>query len=170
MYEKREHGFTIIELLVVTVIGAILLGLGGAALRQYTRVKALESAHTTTVTQLRAVQQRTFTEGYPNAYGVRYLKNGTRWDLVRYNASAGTCAVVESHLLTNSVTIAASTDFPDSTAATACRSATPGQSADFEVALFYARGSATPGTVTFKLLGTDKTRSITVNGSTGRVS
>lgn len=170
MFENRENGFTIIELMVVAVIGAVLLGLGGAALRHYTRAKALESAHTTTVSQLRAVQQRSFTEGYPNAYGVRYLKNGTRWDVVRYNATAGTCAVVESHLLTNSVAIAPSTDFPDSTAATACRSATPGPSADFEVALFYARGSATAGTVTFKLSGTDKSRSITVNGSTGRVS
>lgn len=170
MRENRESGFTIIELMVVAVIGAVLLGLGAVALRQFSRAKALESAHTTTVTQLRAVQQRTFTEGYPRAYGVRYLKNGTRWDVVRFDAAAGTCTVVESHQLTNSVVVAPTTDFPDSTAATACRGAAPGASADFEVALFYARGSATAGTVTFKLNGTSKTRSITVNGSTGRAS
>lgn len=170
MQGTRESGFTILELMVVTLIGAILLGLGGAALRQYARAKALESAHVTTITQLRSAQQRTLTEGYPRAYGIRFLKNGARWDLVRYDAAAGTCAVVESHQLSNSVVVAATTDFPDSAAATTCRSATPSGSSNFEVALFYARGSATPGTVTFQLGGSDKTRSISVNGSTGRVS
>jgi prepilin-type N-terminal cleavage/methylation domain-containing protein len=169
MQNRTESGFTLIELMAVTLIGAILLGLGGLALKQFSRAKALESAHTTTRTQLRAVQQRTFTEGYPRAYGIRYLKGGSSWDLVRYDAAAATCTVVEKHRLPDTVVVATSTDFPDSTAATACRSAAP-SSTNYEVALFYARGSATPGTVTFQLAGTSKTRSISVNGATGRAS
>lgn len=169
MRDRSESGFTLIEVMAVAVIGALLLGLSASALREYSRAKALESARTTTVTQLRAAQQRSSTEGYPRAYGIRFLKNGTRWDVVRYDASTGTCSVVESHDLTNTVIVAPITDFPDSTAATACRNATPG-SADYEVALFHARGTATAGTVMFKLDGTSKSRSLSVNGATGRVS
>lgn len=170
MRERSEGGFTLIEVMAVAVIGALLLGLSASALREYSRAKALESAHTTTVSMLRSVQQRSSTDGYPRAYGIRFLKNGTRWDVVRYDASTGTCNVVESHDLTNTVIVAPVTDFPSSPAATACANASPGGSADYEVALFYARGTATAGTVEFKLDGTSKSRSLSVNAATGRVS
>lgn len=169
MRDRNESGFTVIELMTVALIGAILLGLGGMALKQFSRAKALESAHTTMKTQLRAAQQRSFTEGYPRTYGIRFLKGGSTWNLVRYDAAAATCTVVETHRLPDTVVVSTATDFPDSTAATACRSAAP-SSANYEVALFHARGSATAGTVTFQLAGTSKTRSITVNGATGRAS
>ena len=162
-----------VELMAVTLIGAILLGLGAAALRNYTRSKALQGARDATVTQLRTAQQRSVTEGYPRAYGVRFLKGGTRWDLVRYDAAAGTCAVVESHVLSDGVTVSGSgtvTDFPDSAAATACGGAAPNGSSSFEVALFFARGSATAGQVTFELAGSSTTRTVRVNGATGRAS
>ncbi|HYO61171.1 MAG TPA: prepilin-type N-terminal cleavage/methylation domain-containing protein, partial [Actinomycetota bacterium] len=119
MRDTTDSGFTIVELLVVTLIGAMVLGLGAVSLRHYLRTKALQGAHETTVTQLRSAQQRTFSEGYPRAYGLRFPKNGTRWDLVRYDARTATCAVVESHVLTNGVRVSATgTDFPDSAAAT----------------------------------------------------
>ncbi|HEX2057475.1 MAG TPA: hypothetical protein VHI71_03820 [Actinomycetota bacterium] len=162
-----------VELLAVMAVGALMLTLGARELRDYTRSKALQGARDMAVTQLRGAQQRTFSEGYPRAYGVRFLKGGTRWDLVRYDAATGTCTVVESHVLSEGVTItgaAADTDFPESSAATACRSAAPSGSANFEVALFFARGSATAGKATFALTGTSKTRTVTVNGATGRVS
>lgn len=162
-----------VELLAVMAVGALMLTLGAGALRDYTRGKALQGARDMAVTQLRGAQQRTFSEGYPRAYGIRFLKNGTRWDLVRYDATTGTCAVVESHVLSNGVTIvgaAADTDFPESSAATACRSAAPNASSNFEVAFFFARGSATGGKATFALAGTTKTRTVTVDAATGRVS
>lgn len=171
MQHKSDNGFTLVEVLAVSLIGAMLLGLGTGALRHYLRAKALNSARETTVTQLRSAQQRTFTEGYPRAYGVRFLKDGARWDVVRYDASTGVCAVVESHDLTNGVRISgAGTDFPDSPAATACRAVAPNASGNHEVVLFFARGSATAGTVTFSLDGSTKTRQVQVNGATGRVS
>lgn len=162
-----------VELMAVTAIGAVLLTLGVVALREYTRGKALQGARDTAVTQLREAQQRTFSEGYPRAYGIRFLQQGTRWDVVRYDATTGTCAVVESHVLGNGVIVSGTsgdTDFPDSTAAAACRAATPNASGDYEVALFYARGTATAGKVTFQLPGTGKSRAVLVDAATGRVS
>ena len=173
MEHRSQSGFTLVELMAVTALLAIMLTLAAGALRAYTRGKALQGARDMTVTQLRTAQQRTFSEGYPRAYGVRFLKNGTRWDLVRYDASTGACTVVESHVLTHGVTIsgaAADTDFPESAAATACRSAAPNGSGNYEVALFFARGSATGGKATFNLSGSGKTRTVTVNGATGGVS
>ncbi|HEX2196251.1 MAG TPA: type II secretion system protein [Actinomycetota bacterium] len=173
MRDTSQSGFTMVELLAVIAIGAILLTLGAAALRDYTRGKALQGARDMTVTQLRTAQQRTFSEGYPRAYGVRFLKDDTRWDLVRYDASTGTCTVVERHVLTDGVEISGvqtETDFPESAAADACRSATPSVPGTYEVALFFARGSATAGKVTFTLSGTGKTRTVTVDGATGSVS
>ncbi|MDQ4124620.1 MAG: type II secretion system GspH family protein [Actinomycetota bacterium] len=173
MDDNSQSGFTMVELLAVTAIGAILLTLGAGALRDYTRGKALQGARDMAVTQLREAQQRTFSEGYPRAYGLRFLPQGKGWDLVRYDASTGTCSVVSSQVLTDGVRVApstADTDFPDSPAASSCRSAAPNGSAAYEVVLFYARGTATAGKVTFELPGTGKTRLLQVNGATGRVS
>lgn len=170
MNDTSERGFTVVELLAVIAIGAILLTLGAGALRNYTRGKALQGARDMTVTGLRNAQQRTFSEGYPRAYGARFLKNGARWDVVRYNASTGTCTVVEPNLLSDGVTVASTTDFPDSAAATACRNATPNASANYEVVLFYARGTATAGAVDFALTGSSSTRTVRVNATTGGVS
>lgn len=173
MRHTSENGFTVVELMAVMLIGAVLLTLGAGALRDYTRAKALAGARDMAVTQLRGAQQRTFSEGYPRSYGIRFLPSGKRWDVVRYDASAGTCSVVESQALTNGVRVAPSTtdtDFPDSPAASACRTAAPNASAAYEVVLFYARGTATAGKVTFELPGTGKTRSVQVNSATGRVS
>lgn len=173
MRDTTESGFTLVELLAVMAVGTILLTLGAGALRDYTRTKALQGARDVAVTQLSEAQQRTFSEGYPRAYGIRFLPLASRWDVVRYNASTGTCAVVESHSLGNGVRVSGTsgeTDFPDSAAATACRSAAPNAAAGYEVVLFYARGTATAGKVTFELQGTGKTRAVQVNGATGRVS
>ncbi|HEX2295083.1 MAG TPA: prepilin-type N-terminal cleavage/methylation domain-containing protein [Actinomycetota bacterium] len=173
MQDRSQSGFTIVELLAVIVIGAVLVTLGAGALRDYTRGKALQGARDTTVTQLRELQQRTFSEGYPRAYGIRFLKEDVRWDVVRYDASTGSCSVVESHKLTNGVTISgtpAETDFPESAVADACRGAIPNYTGEYEVVLFYARGTATGGKVTFELDGTGKTRPVQVNAATGRVS
>lgn len=172
MRNTTESGFTLVELLAVIAVSSILLTLGAGALREYTRSKALQGARDVAVTELREAQQRTFSEGYPRAYGIRFLPGAQRWDVVRYNASTATCSVVESHTLTYGVRIGAApgTDFPDSAAATACRSAAPNASTGYEVALFYARGTATAGQVTFELPGTGKTRAVQVNAATGRAS
>lgn len=173
MPDRSQDGFTMVELLAVMSIGAILLTLSAGALRDYVRGKSLSGAHARVVTQLRNAQQRTFSEGYPKAYGVRFLKGGTRWDVVRYDAATATCTVVESHVLGDGVRISSAgsqTDFPESAAATACRSAAPNASGAYEVALFYARGTATGGTATFVLDGTSKQRTLTVNAATGRIS
>jgi prepilin-type N-terminal cleavage/methylation domain-containing protein len=171
MHRSTERGFTLVELISVIAIGAILLSLGAGALREYTRGKALAGARDMTVTQLRHAQQRTFSEGYPKAYGIRFEKGGTRWDLVRYDASAATCVVVESHTLTNGVTISSAstgTDFSETAGASLCAGLAP--VASYEVALFYARGTASAGKVTFNLTGGAKTRTVSVNGATGSVS
>lgn len=169
--DTRQSGFTVVELMAVMVIGAVLLTLGAFELRDYTRAKALTAARDQTVTQLRNAQQRTFAEGYPRSYGIRFLEGKSSWDVVRWDAVALTCTVVESHSLTNGVTIsAAETDFPESPAVTACRNAAPVQPGSYEVALFYARGTSTAGSVTFLLEQTGSKRTVSIDAATGRVS
>lgn len=171
MGERSERGFTLVELMAVMALGVVLLTLSASALRDYSRGKALAGARDMVVTQLRHAQQRTLSEGYPRAYGIRFLEGRQSWDLVRYDASTDTCVVVEQHTLAGALTISPDTAFPDSTAESRCATAAPYVPAvTYETAFFYARGTATAGTAKILLEGSTKTRTVTVNAATGRVS
>lgn len=167
-----ESGFTLVELMMVLVLTTLLLGIGATALRHYWRVRALNGARDTVVTQMRFAQQRSFSESFPTVYGVRFQKGSGNWSLVRYNDTAGTCVVV-SHMSFDGVVISSlpsDTDFPEGTPASLCRNASPGGSAANEVALFYPRGSASAGTVGIRSEHLDRTIKVGVNGTTGRVA
>jgi prepilin-type N-terminal cleavage/methylation domain-containing protein len=174
---ESQAGFTLMELMFVTALMGILLTLGAFAVRHFWSVRSLQGAQDTVVTQLRQVQQRSFSENHPSVYGVRFLKGTSDFGVVRYDYGTSACSVVNSQQLGDGVQIVndAETDFPDvANLTTACRNATPNASANYEVVFFYARGStnasATVGSVKLSQPKISRTNKVVVSPLTGRVT
>ena len=167
---KKQEGFTLIELLVVISILGILFTLSAYSLRGYWLTQALEGASDDLVSQMRQVQQRTDSESAPLVYGVR-LEEGTRnWAVIRYDPKSPStptddeCTQLTTYQFADGVTIsAAEFDPPPNVTLSKC----PQPLLDF--AMFFARGTATDGTVTLTHSVTNKTRTINVLPLTGRV-
>ena len=168
MRNNRDGGFTLIEVLVVISISAILMTLAAAAMRHYWFVNALDSSTDEVVTQLRNAQQRVGTESHPVVYGIRFKPATADWGVVQYDPRKATnkCTTETTQKLESGVKIeTASFSGAGSSESMACSSALPGNKFVF----FYARGSATGGTVklTSALLG--RSNVVTVTPITGRV-
>lgn len=165
-----ESGFTLIEVLVVIGISVLLMTLAAGAMRHYWFVNALDSSTDEVVTQLRNVQQRVGAESHPVVYGVRFKPDTTDWGVVQYDSRKATdkCTTEETQGFETGVEIetvsfsGASTD-----ESIACTSALGGTNS---FVFFYARGSATGGTIklTSDLLGSSNV--VTVTPITGRVT
>jgi prepilin-type N-terminal cleavage/methylation domain-containing protein len=167
---KMDAGFTLVELLVVIAITGILLTLGAAALRTYWLTQALEGSAEQLVSQLRQLQQRTDAESHPVVYGARFRQGTPDWVTVRYDPKSPTtatddeCTVVGTRQFSDGVNIsAASFDPPPGLVLAKC----PNPSEAF--VFFYARGTATEGSVTLAHPITGRSRTISVLPLTGRV-
>ena len=161
-------GFTLIEILVVITLSGILMTLGVAAMRHYWFVNALDSSTDEVVTQLRNAQQRVGAESHPVVYGLRFKPDMADWGIVQYDSRKTTdkCTTEATQGFETGVEIeTASFSGATTDESIACTSAFAGN----EFVFFYARGSATGGTVklTSDLLG--RSNVITVTPITGRV-
>jgi prepilin-type N-terminal cleavage/methylation domain-containing protein len=166
---RDQNGFTLVELMVVIVIGAVLLTLGASALRRYWFTQALEGSADALVSQMRQVQQRTDSESAPLVYGVRLEEGTSAWAVVKYDPKSATttdddeCTQLSTYEFSDGIRItAASFDSPPSILLSKC----PESSQDF--AMFFARGTATSGSVSLRHPITGKTRTVTVLPLTGR--
>jgi len=164
-----EPGFTLIEVLVVIMLGAILMTLAAGAMRHYWFVNALDSSTDEVVTQLRNAQQRVGAESHPVVYGIRFKPATTDWGVVQYDPRKTTdkCTAEATQSFETGVAIeTASFSGATSPEGIACASALGGAN---KFVFFYARGSATGGTVklTSDLLG--QSNVVTVTPITGRV-
>jgi prepilin-type N-terminal cleavage/methylation domain-containing protein len=167
---KHEDGFTLIELLVAMSLAGILMALSAGALRNYWLTQALNGATEDVISQLRQVQQRTDAESHPLVYGVRFEVGSSNWAIVKYDpksattASDDTCTPDSARVFADGVVVStASFDAPSLIDKSKC------PEADEEFAFFYARGTATEGSVTLRQLSTGKTRTVSVLPLTGRV-
>ena len=154
---------------MVISLGAILMTLGVGAMRHYWFVNALDSSTDEVVTQLRNAQQRVGTESHPVVYGLRFKPGTPDWGVVQYDPRKATdkCTAEETQGFEAGVEIeTASFSGAGSPEGTVCSTAL-GSGNKF--VFFYARGSATGGTVklTSGLLG--RSNVITVTPITGRV-
>lgn len=167
----RENGFTLTELLMVCSVVAIALTLGAAAFNRYWKVRSLTGAIDEVVTELRAEQQDASTQTHPSVWGA-YFKQGTsRWGIVRGDAETGTCQVTARRTLPTSVVVSA-VAFDDVTTPALSANCATAAEAGSEVVLFFARGSATGGSVSLAhpQVGGGSPRTITVTPITGRVT
>jgi prepilin-type N-terminal cleavage/methylation domain-containing protein len=171
---KNERGVTLIEMLVGMLLTAMLLALSAGAARTYWLNQALSSAQGQIVSQLRQTQEQVVSETHPTVYGVRFRVGSSDWGVVAYDPTitgshpAATCTQVRNNTFATGVTVtAASFAAPtDTTMANLCK-AIPGAATDAFV-YFYARGSATGGSVTVTQPSLGRSEVVTVTPITGR--
>jgi prepilin-type N-terminal cleavage/methylation domain-containing protein len=164
---RTEDGFTLIELLVVMVLMAILFALGAMALRHFWFVQGLERAGDQVVTELRAAQTSVGAENHPIVYGVRFVPGSATWGVVQYDPrTSPKCSAVETHNFEAAVSIQSASSTGADAIKTECEAALGATS---RFIFFFARGSATPGTINLVSQQTGDTRVVQVAGVTGRV-
>lgn len=170
VHSGQESGFTLIELLAVVTLTAILMTLGASAVRRFWFVQSLSGAQNELVTQLRDQQQEARTIN-PKVYGARFWFGSSDWELISYDPSKiGVGEQCEQHVVPRQfqtgVVVTAATNFADpaGVAMSPCL-----KGAD-ELVFFYARGSATPGSITVYQPNIDRSLRVCVTGLTGRVA
>lgn len=176
---KLDEGFTLVELLFVMGLAAVLMALGGLALRQYWFAQALVGSRDEVVNELRRSQERAVSESNPKVQGVVFREGTSSWSIVEYDPdlpAGSNCTVVSNNTLVSSTQISSATFSAVPTVTAACDAQlspvfpTPDDLAPDDFAFFFARGSATSGTVTLtNPQRPDDSYTITVTPITGRV-
>jgi prepilin-type N-terminal cleavage/methylation domain-containing protein len=171
--QTKDDGFSLIEILVAVSIGGLLLALSVNPLRTYFQLQTLNGARDQLVTELRRQQQRVVSESNPLVFGIRFRKGTKDWGIVRYHPTPPvgqpTCTEIGTRSLDGGVTFTTGTDFAVDTGATvSCRAALNAPTDDF--VFFYARGTATQGSVVINHSSLGRSRTITVSPMTGRVT
>lgn len=163
---RDERGFTLIELLSVVALTGILMTIGVGALRTYWLRRGLERSSAEIVTEMRGAQQRAMAESHPLVYGVRVAAGSGTWSLVRFNPTSGSCTEVERHTFPAGVTVSSVTFAAADPPTSVCRGAF---GAANEFAFFFARGTATAGSMALASPHTATIMNIKVLGISGRV-
>jgi prepilin-type N-terminal cleavage/methylation domain-containing protein len=173
---RKEEGFTLIEMLVVVAISAMVLAVGVTAIRNYWFVQSLSGSVDSVTTQMRQAQQQAESESHPLVYGVWFTTVGdaTRWGTLKYDPDPLLpvhCKEIGKRTFSTGVRVQSVSFEPDDVRTTECRSALGAKGIDgAEIAFFYARGTATPGTITLEQTHLERSESLAVTGITGRVS
>lgn len=179
---RDERGFTLVDLLVTMAITATLLTLGASAVRHFWLVRTLEGAADDVQSGLRSLHEQATSESHPLVYGARFRVGSSEWYVFQYNPNASTesgwsCTDRTPREATfrfdGGVTVSSASFSLDSAASTIrdrCGSVLPGVAGSSdEYAMFYARGDATPGSVTLRQPALGRARTVDVLGLTGRV-
>lgn len=173
-------GFTLVEVLTATVIFGMVLVLSAGALRHFWFVQSLDNSTDEAVSQLRQLQTRVVSESHPLVYGIRFRKNSPDYALITFDPRAVAPAVrcvqdgatrsFDSGSFGVLVRVSANvTSVPDSPEATICRSDLPGVISNDVFVFFYARGTATAGTIRLDQPNLGRGENIVITGLTGRV-
>jgi prepilin-type N-terminal cleavage/methylation domain-containing protein len=174
---RRESGFTLIELFVVMAISTILMTLGAAAVRHFWFMNAVDKGAEQVQSELRQLQQRATAQSHPMVYGAWFRTGGTNstWGILKFDPKTASTATDDvctqvggPEMLPDGATFSAA-DFNMSTAATIESKCTSVAPAGSKRVYFYARGTATPGSVTVHQTNIAESRTLTVSALTGRV-
>jgi prepilin-type N-terminal cleavage/methylation domain-containing protein len=174
---KNEHGFTLVELMVVMSITTILLGLGALALRNFWMVRSLTGAQDEIVNQMRAVQSKVMAESNPIIFGVGFREGTNQWQIIRYNGSTSDCSrdgtrTFDAGVVVSDVDFDTTVSGIDTAPIIAdCKGEEPLLAAypDDGFVFFLPRGTATGGTVTVRQPNLGRTEGVVVTPLAGRV-
>ena len=192
-FTNSAHGFTLVEVLVAVSIVAVLLTLGAQPLRNYWLKQSLVGAQDELTSEMEGAQSLVTSESHPLVFGIRFSEapgynDEGRWGLVKYdptNGPGGTATCTEYATASNDSGVfnaavklkdASFTPPTPATEQSFCRSnlrdssGGPLIATNDEFVFFYARGTATGGSVTLTQpsLGTDEDLVVTVHSLTGR--
>lgn len=160
-----QRGFSLIEVLTAVALIGILVTLSASSFRTYWLGRSLDSAQGEVKAQLQRTQEQAVSESQPFSFGVRFQVGSSRWDVVRYNPTSSTCTVLAQKSLGNGVIVSSGGFDPAASIAT---STCPDEAGSIFV-WYFARGTATAGTLTLRQPVLDKERTIEVVGLTGKV-
>jgi type II secretion system protein H len=154
--QGRDSGFTLIEVLVTISLLSVMMAIAVTGWSSWTKSSEHSGTASEVESTLRQTQQRAVTEG--------------RAMCVKFDVGADTYAVYTGACGAANVQVLG----PLTTAADDVHLASPsftGQSGTTSTDVtFYARGSASPGTVKVTRTGESKVYTLQVEGLTGRVS
>ena len=169
-----ERGFTLVEVLFVLALSSIVLSMGAFAVRNFWINRSVEGSADAVVSQLRQLQERTVSESHPLVYGARFKVGSSSWGLVQYDpkgegSADDSCKEVGTRQLEKGVVVKTVSFSDVAGVTTLCRTAISGAGSD-QFIFFFARGSATEGSLVLEHPARTKTRTVSVSAITGRVS
>ena len=163
-----------VELLAAIMVLGIMLTLGAFAFRTFWLRRALDGSTKQVTAQLRQLQQRAVAESHPLVYGARFTEESDSYTLLKYNPADTTppvCTEMNTLRLADGVEVATGTSFASSPYISLSECGTAGT--DDHFVFFFARGTATGGTLKLTHQGLDDTSrdttTISVTNLTGRV-
>jgi type II secretion system protein H len=151
-----SDGYTLVEVLVAMVVFGLIAAFGTQGWLHYTRAQELRSGVDQLMAVMRNAQERSLAEA--TTYCISFGTDNRSYTLWKFACGAGGSqqgAVMKTPSTRVTFPSAAFTQSDGSTAAQVT---------------FTPRGSATPGRVTVKRTGANKTYTLSVEGLTGRVS
>ena len=152
-------GFSLVELLVVTVLIGVIGGAGLTALKGYSSNADLDGSANDVVSALRSTAQRSVTEG--RTYCVQFNTAANTFAVYRSSCSS-TSTRVGAPIRTRGPAVVASPSFtPANSVRDVCQAASA-------CAYFYPRGTGSPGQVVVRRPG-GRAITVTIEGLTSRV-
>lgn len=155
---------------------AIVVTLGASGFRHYWLLHSLESAQSDVATQLRQIQARVASESHPFIYGARFSPGSSTWSLVKYDQGSDRLTTADDSCAASGAarklpgveTVgppASGFSAPPGVDVSKCGGA---HTTDLFV-MFYAKGTATGGTLTLRSTTLNRTREVRVSSLTSRV-
>ena len=161
---RGDGGFTLIEVLVVTVLMGLVMGIALFGWRSYQQSLQEQGAQRSVVSLLRDAQVRAVAED--TTYCVDFGSSSSTTTATVYRVPGDDTGTVSA--CTTGTTVQSWT--ADSGTRVTGASFTQRDSTTTAFVLFYPRGAASGGTLGVARSGSSKTYSITVDSLTGRVS
>jgi type II secretion system protein H len=156
---REDHGFTLVELMVVMVIVGVLMTIGVFSFANYQKTSQQRGTAKEVVSLLRNASERAISEGRTYCIDIASDQlSTTTWR--RACGPSGTALGDTTRTQSTKVTLDATVTNP---------SPAPECPATHQCLYFYPRGTATPATVVIRSSARSKTYTVTVEGLTARV-
>jgi prepilin-type N-terminal cleavage/methylation domain-containing protein len=156
---QDDSGFTLVELMMVTVLMSVLGALSLTAFVNYQRAADLEGTADDVVSVLRTTAQRSVTEG--RTYCVRFDTGASTYTVYRSTCGASSTVAVPTKDARGPAVVSSPSFAPADPVTDVCPTGD-------DCAYFYPRGTGSPGSVVVQRPG-GKSITVTIEGLTSRV-